>query len=235
MPIDILAALEAVQKNDVIALQGFIQRGIDINFRFMETRPDYDITVENIFWNIKKTTGWFLNALGAARFLTTLGGPVSVPWALFFGTLGTTVVCGCDNSLADITYNRQQWTLLHFAAAADARDAAEVLINAGAKTDLKDTSEKTFLIIARELRNLRFVEICEIAIRARDAMLPAMNNERERAQQAQQREVAIQAERNQALAERNFHANQHILFAQQAAQLRAQRDTAIEVARAAIA
>lgn len=62
---------------------------------------------------------------------------------------------------------------------------------------------------------MHFVEICETAILARAAMLPALNNERAVAQQAQQQLVIAQAARNQADAERNQHANRNFFLAEQ--------------------
>src|SRR3990167_6614660 len=66
--------------------------------------------------------------------------------------------------IPDKIYNRQNWTLLHFAAAAAASDVAVYLINAGADTTVKDTAEKTFLKIAGELCNQQFIEVCKETI-----------------------------------------------------------------------
>lgn|SRR3989338_2623346 len=237
---NISAALTAIWNNNVEGLQAaLIPQKIDINCRFIETRNNADRCRSNLLWNSKKITGTTLLACSA---LVLLAPPVEIGAILFYSIPGVISYFVGDKRLADKIYNRQNWTLLHFAAAAAASDVAVYLINAGADTTVKDTAEKTFLKIAGELCNQQFIEVCKATIAGRIARQPVINNEQDRANRAELQVVAANAERNQAIVERNQHVNQNLIFAKQNAglqeenkQLRQQRDEVVMIANNLIA
>ena len=179
---------EAANKNDVVRLRAILTNEPGLVSAIFNEEDNFRVNtvrvVAQIGWYTKKTVGY---GAWVPAVILGLGGVLTGGWGLLIGPIvvaiggggGTALALGADDAMADVTYNRQGWTPLHFAAASDSLDAALLLIRDGADGTILDAERRTFLKIAYELRGNklgdenRFMHDCRLAIETRDAIRAA--------------------------------------------------------------
>lgn len=187
-----LAFFKAAREADTKGLECLFHRyPWVLKEKFEETRSECDIRTAHAAWIAKKAIGYGAAVVWTAACLATGGAGLLVE-VLAIGTVAVPSIGVAkvkDDDIAEYIFNREGWTALHFAAAANKTNAAKFLLAndgdiddcKGNKEKIRDAEGRTFLEIANDsaIRNKAFSKSCEEFIAGRESKARTLQREKE--------------------------------------------------------